>query len=62
MSDLSPLIPRGRGNAYRGIGEVVYRNLESLLPSIEKLEPMERMLILQYVQELFAIEAEGDNE
>jgi hypothetical protein len=51
VTTLVPLIPNSPGNAYRGIGEVVMRNLEVFVPVLKKLEPMDRLLIIQYVQE-----------
>lgn len=45
-------IPKSPGNAYRGIGEVVYRNLEVFQSALKNLEPMDRELVSQYIQEI----------
>jgi hypothetical protein len=54
-------IPKSPGNAYRGIGEVVYRNIEDLWPVIKKLEPMERELISQYATEIQRVKREEED-
>jgi hypothetical protein len=62
VTTLVPLIPKSPGNAYRGIGEVVYRNLESLWPSIEKMDRMDRALVYQYVEEILEIRYREEEE
>jgi hypothetical protein len=63
VTTLVPLIPKSPGNAYRGIGEIVSRNLEILWPAIEKLGVLDRAIIEQYVREIYQVmEDEDDND